>query len=80
MTYWVLPLFNFMPGWRNVSVEPRGRASRVARLAEVPAGLDSANESPGVHTDRPHFIPFRLDGRPAAIEPSATTRRAGVSC
>lgn len=70
MSYWVLPLFNFMPGWRNVSTQPRSRASRVARLAEVPAGLDPANGwPPRARTDQAHFIPFRLDGRPAAIEP-----------
>lgn len=71
MSYWVLPLFNFMPGWRNVSTEPRSRASRVARLAEVPAGLDPASGwPPRARTDQAHFIPFRLDGRPAAIEPT----------
>lgn len=70
MNYWVLPLFNFMPGWRNVSAEPKSRASRIAQLAEVPAGLDPASGwLPGARTDRAHFIPFRLDGRPAAIEP-----------
>ena len=70
MNYWVLPLFNFMPGWRNVSTAPRSRASRVARLAEVPAGLDPAiGWPPETCTDRAHFISFRLDGRPAAIEP-----------
>ena len=70
MTFWVLALFNFMPGWRNVSAEPRSRASRIARLAGVPAGSDLANgRSLGPRTDWPHLIPFRLDGRPAAIEP-----------
>lgn len=66
----MLPLFNFVPGWRNPRTDLKDHASRVQRLTEISANLPPEREwTPGIRTDGAGVIPFRLDGRPAFIEP-----------
>lgn len=70
MVYWVLPLFNFMPGWRNPSTLPQDFVSRTERLKKASGSLPGGTKwIPGARTDGGYVIPFRLNGRAAFVEP-----------